>query len=263
MVCLKQLSLTAVVALSLSETGLAAPIHAPIDERALEDRALKNVLSAIGRNKGEKLGRVVGAVGAAAAIKTAFFPQPQQRSLEHIEERAVKGQRLKSVMSALNKNKGERFDRVMNAVSTAADFKNAFFPQPQQRSLEHLNDRAVKGQKLKSVVSALNKNKGARFDRVMNTVTAVADFKNAFFPQPQQRSLESLENRAVKGQRLKSVMSALNKNKGERFDRVMNAVSTAADFKTAFFPQPQQPKQRSIEELEQRAFEDYIRERYF
>ncbi|CAH0036045.1 unnamed protein product [Clonostachys rhizophaga] len=215
MVCLKQLSLTAVVALSLSETGLAAPVYVPINERALEDRAIKNFISGIRKHGGSAWDSGVAAVGAAADFKSAFFPQPQQpqqRSLEHLEDRGIKTQRLKKGISGIRKHGGSVWDSGVAAVGAAADFKNAFFPQPKQ---------------------------------------------------PQRRNLEHLEGRGVKTQRFKKAASSFGRNTPQAIERVATAVSTVADFKNAFFPHPQQPQRRSLEELQQRAFEDYIRELYF
>ncbi|CAH0004289.1 unnamed protein product [Clonostachys byssicola] len=153
MVCLKQLSLTAVVAFSLSETGLAAPIYAPINERALEDRAIKNLVSGIRKHGGSAFDSGLAAVGAFADFKTAFFPQPQQpqrRSLERLEDRGVKTQRLKKIASSVGRNTPKTVDRLATVLSTAAGVKTALFPQPQQpqqpqrrsRSLEELQQRA-------------------------------------------------------------------------------------------------------------------------
>ncbi|CAH0045215.1 unnamed protein product [Clonostachys solani] len=220
MVCLKQLSLTAVVALSLSETGLAAPVYAPIHERALEDRAIKNVMAGVRKHGGNAVDDTLAGLKMIAQLKSALAPQPQQRGLYDLDE----------------------------------------------RSLEYLEDRALKSQAFKKAISALGKHGPAALGRVIEGATVAAEVKNAFFSQPQQpqrRSLEYLEDRALKSQAFKKVISSVGKHGPAALDTVFAGVTAAAEVKNAFFSQPQQPQRRSLEELEQRAFEDYIRELYF
>ncbi|KAK7229582.1 hypothetical protein V2G26_001752 [Clonostachys chloroleuca] len=220
MVCLKQLSLTAVVALSLSETGLAAPVYAPINERALEDRAIKNLMAGIRKHGSETIGNTINALKVAAELKSALTPQPQQRGLDDLDE----------------------------------------------RSLSYLEDRGVKTQRLKKAASSFGRHGPTALGHLFAGATAVAEAKNAFFPQPQQpqrRGLEQLEGRGVKTQRFKKTASSVGRHGLTVLELGVDGLTAAAEVKKAFFSQPQQPKRRSLEELEQRAFEDYIRELYF
>ncbi|CAG9949161.1 unnamed protein product [Clonostachys rosea f. rosea IK726] len=280
MVCLKQLSLTAVVALSLSERGLAAPIYAPTNERALEDRAIKNLMAGIRKHGSETIGNTINALKVAAELKSALTPQPQQRgldnlderSLKYLEDRGVKTQRLKKAASSVGRHGPTALGHLFAGATAVAEAKNAFFPQPQQpqrRSLEHLEDRGVKTQSLKKGASSVGRHGLTTLKLGIDGLTAAAEVKNAFFPQPQQpqrRSLGHLEDRGVKSQRFKKGASSVGRHGLTVLELGVDGLTAAAEVKKAFFSQPQQPQQpkrRNLEELQQRAFEDYIKELYF
>ncbi|CAH0050649.1 unnamed protein product [Clonostachys solani] len=224
MVCIKQVSIPAVVLLSLAEQAVAAPV-ARRGDIAVRDAAQ-----------------------ADGSIDLAI------RDLE-LHERNLLTKVLTPIVKvtkAVTKNKGKTFDRLLSTANTGMTIANTNKAQKGKRDLEELDERDIEEEIIlalrdlgldersifgvvkkaaKAVGSVVSKNKGKTFDRVLSTAnTGMA-------------------------KAAKAVGSVVSKNKGKTFDRVLSTANTgmavANTHKT-------QKGKRDLEELDERDIEEEI-----
>ncbi|CAG9987894.1 unnamed protein product [Clonostachys byssicola] len=258
MVCIKQVSIPAVILLSLAEQAVAAPI-APRGDIAARDAAL-----------------------TADAIELAI------RELE-LDERGlgkfVKGVAGK-VIGAVKKNPGKTFDRTLSSANTAMTVANTHKTVSGKRDIEELDERDLEEEVLIAlrdldlderglgkfvkgvagkVIGAVKKNPGKTFDRTLSSANTAMTVANTHKTVSGKRDLDELELavrdledlderdldeielalRDLEDRSLKSILTpavkltkavknvaskavgAIKKNPGKTFDRTLSSANTA------------------------------------
>ncbi|CAH0052227.1 unnamed protein product [Clonostachys solani] len=188
----------------------------------------------------------VGAVGTLTKLIKQWSGKARKRGLE--TRRDVR------FRNAIKKNSGKAFRPTINDIGSPAVVKGSLQRsrgRPKQRSLE-----VRKGGKIRGAIKA---NAGKSFDRTtkgIETVGVINDIVQQFRGQPKQRSLEVRKGGRIRG--------AIKANAGKSFDRTTKGIETVGVINDIIQQFRGQPKQRSLDDdLEERAFEDYIMERYY
>ncbi|CAI6059801.1 unnamed protein product [Clonostachys chloroleuca] len=238
MVCIKQVSIPAVVLLSLAEQAVAAPV------------ALR------------------GDIVARDAAQTADAIELVIRDLELHERGKLLTKVLTPIVKA-TKKPGKVFDRLLSTANTGMAIANTHKTQTGKRDLEELDQRDIEEEIIlalrdlglderslidiakkgaKAIGSVVKKNKGKTFDRLLSTANTGMAIANTHKTQTGKRDLEELDQRDIEEEIIlalrdlglderslidiakkgaKAIGSVVMKNKGKTFDRTLSTANTA------------------------------------
>ncbi|VUC24798.1 unnamed protein product [Clonostachys rosea] len=258
MVCIKQVSIPAVVLLSIAEQAAAAPVARRSDIVARD------------------------APQAVESIDLAI------RDLE-LDERGI----ASKIFGVIKKNPGKTFDRTLSSANTAMTVANTHKTVSGKRDLEEeielalrdldieLDERGfgklIKGAASK-VMGVIKKNPGKTFDRTLSSANTAMTVANTHKTVSGKRDLGDVEERDIEeeielalrdfdlelGERglLKKVLTPIVKatkavtgNKGKTFDRVLSTANTGMAIANTH---KTQTSKRDLDELEERDIEEEV-----
>ncbi|CAG9952428.1 unnamed protein product [Clonostachys rosea f. rosea IK726] len=281
MVCIKQVSIPAVVLLSLAEQAVAAPVarRGDIDAR--------------------------DAVQADGSIDLAIRGQElyERGLLKKVPTPIVKATK------AVQKNPGKTFDRVLSTGNTAMAVANTHKTQTGKREVEELDERDIDEEFIlalrdlgldersilsiakkvgggvvkaaKAVGGVIKKNPGKTFDRTLSTGNTAMAVANTHKTQTGKREVEELDERDIDEEFIlalrdlgldersilsiakkvgggvvkaaKAVGGVIKKNPGKTFDRTLSTANTAM---TVANTNKALKGKRDLEDIEERDWED-------